>query len=101
MTGALTSGDIKTRARELGFDACGVAPAGDLPELRFFSEWLSRGYAASMDYLRRTGDQRSDIRRVLPSARSVIATATVYNTRRPYSTECADPGGAHVARYAW
>jgi epoxyqueuosine reductase len=38
---------------------------------------------------------------VLPSARTVIATATLYNTNRPYSTETADPERAHVARYAW
>ena len=38
---------------------------------------------------------------MLPSARTVIVTATVYNTNRPYSTECADPGLAQIARYAW
>jgi epoxyqueuosine reductase len=101
MTRALTASDVKTRARQLGFDACGIAPAGDLPELPFFSEWLTRGYAASMGYLERSADRRADVRAVLPSARSVIATATVYNTRRPYSTECADPDRAHIARYAW
>jgi epoxyqueuosine reductase len=37
----------------------------------------------------------------MPSARSVIALATVYNTGRPYSTEVADPAAALVARYAW
>ncbi len=37
----------------------------------------------------------------MPTARTVIATATVYNTDRPYSTECADRGRAQIARYAW
>jgi epoxyqueuosine reductase len=92
---------IKERARELGFDACGIAPATTHPELRFFGEWLSRGYAASMTYLSRSADQRADVRKVLSSARSVIALATLYNTRHPFSTECADPERAHVARYAW
>ena len=40
-------------------------------------------------------------RQVLPSARSVIVTGTVYNVDRPYSTEIADPGEAIVSRYAW
>jgi epoxyqueuosine reductase len=97
----LSSADIKGKASELGFDACGIAEAGDFPELAFFAEWLAGGYAASMTYLARSAALRSDIRRVLPSARSVIATATVYNTDRPYSTECADPSRAQVARYAW
>jgi epoxyqueuosine reductase len=97
----LTSARIKTRARELGFDLCGIAPAEDLPELRFFETWLARGYAGEMAYLSRTAGLRADVRRVLPSARSVIVTGTIYNTNVPYSTESADPGRAHIARYAW
>ena len=54
-----------------------------------------------MAYLHRTAERRADVRHVVPSARTVIVTATVYNTDRPYSTECADPGRAHIARYAW
>ena len=38
---------------------------------------------------------------MLPSAQSVISLAVVYNARRPYSTENADPGSAAIARYAW
>ena len=45
MRSALTSAAIKAQAHELGFDACGMAPAGDLPELRFFADWIARGYA--------------------------------------------------------
>jgi epoxyqueuosine reductase len=54
-----------------------------------------------MAYLERSADRRADVRRVLPSARTVIVTGTIYNTNRPYSTECADPDRAHIARYAW
>jgi len=97
----LTSAHVKARARELGFDACGISPAGDLPELRFFPEWIARGYAGSMAYLERSADRRTDVRRVLPTARTVISTATVYNTPRPYSTETHDRSRAVIARYAW
>ena len=97
----MTTDAIKAKARELGFDACGIAPAADLPELRFFSEWLDRGYAGTMGYLARSAARRADVRHVLPSARTVIVTATNYNADRPYSTECSDPARAHVARYAW
>ena len=86
----LTSFDIKQKARELGFDLCGVAPAADLPELTFFSKWLARGYAGEMAYLHRSAEQRADVRRVLPSARTVIVTGTIYNTAVPYSTERVD-----------
>ena len=97
----LTSLDIKLKARELGFDLCGVAPAADLPELTFFQTWLGRGYAGEMAYLNRSAGERADVRRVLPSARSVIVTGTIYNTDVPYSTESAEPGRAQIARYAW
>src|SRR5207302_10133028 len=97
----LTSSTIKDKARGLGFDLCGIAPAGDLPELTFFREWLERGYAGEMTYLHRSAERRADVRNVLPSARTVVVTGTNYNTDRPYSTECADAGRAHVARYAW
>jgi len=92
---------VKARAREIGFDACGIAPATDLPELGFFKEWLERGYAGRMTYLHRSARRRADVRRVVPSARTVIVTGTLYNTDRPYSTECTDPDRAQIARYAW
>ena len=92
---------IKDKARALGFDACGIAPAAAHAELGFLREWLDRGYAGGMAYLERSADRRADVRRVLPSARTVIATATLYNTERPYSTECPDRRRAQIARYAW
>ena len=54
-----------------------------------------------MAYLERSADRRADVRRILPTARTVISTATVYNTRRPYSTEIEDSSRALIARYAW
>jgi len=41
----MTSAEIKARAAELGFDLCGIAPAGDFKELRFLPDWLARGHA--------------------------------------------------------
>lgn len=97
----LTADDVKARAHLLGFDLCGVAPAADFPELLFLQDWLRRGFSGDMGYMARTAGRRADVRRVLPSARSVIALGTVYNTDHPYSTEHADPLEADVSRYAW
>ena len=97
----LTSDDVKGRAESLGFDLCGVAPAEALPELTFLQTWLGKGYAGEMRYMARTAKRRADVRQVLPSARSVVVLRTVYNTDRPYSVECGDPGAAEVSRYAW
>jgi epoxyqueuosine reductase len=97
----VTAAEIKARAAELGFDACGIAPVEPFKELGFLRMWLDRGYGGEMRYLERSAERRADVRAVMPSARSVVCLATVYNSDRPYSTEVADPGAAVIARYAW
>ncbi|MBM3809565.1 MAG: tRNA epoxyqueuosine(34) reductase QueG [Acidimicrobiia bacterium] len=98
----LTAEAIRQRARELGFDLCGVAPAIGFPELTWLQEWLARGYAGEMDYLEKSADVRADIRRFLPSARSVIVMGTVYNTEQESGTRDQGSGSdaIRVARYA-
>jgi len=98
--GTLTSLDIKQKAASLGFDLCGIAPADSFPELSFLQEWLDSGYAGDMAWMARTRDRRADVRNVLPDARSVIVTGTLYNTDRPYSEELPQ-NVARLSRYAW
>jgi epoxyqueuosine reductase len=101
VTVVVDSASIKAKALELGFDLCGIAPAADFPELAFFREWLQRGYAGEMAYLSRSSDRRMDVRNVVPGARTVIVTATLYNTVPPYEAEEPAPGAALISRYAW
>ena len=98
---ALTAEMVKAQAMSLGFDLCGICRPEAYPELGFLDEWLKLGYSGDMSYIGRTRRVRRDVRHILPSAQSVIVTATNYNTPRPYSTEIADPGVARIARYAW
>ncbi len=114
----ITSAAIKSKAVELGFDLCGIAPAHSFPELEFLDEWLARGYAGDMSYLSRSADRRADVRAVVPGARSVIVTGTIYNVRS--GSDSGDdpthnlaavresdhhpsltPERAVIARYAW
>ena len=46
---------IVERARAVGFDLCGVAPAEKFPELAAAEEWFATGFAGEMRYL---GDAR-------------------------------------------
>jgi epoxyqueuosine reductase len=96
----ITSEAIKTRARDLGFDLCGVARAESYPELALLPQWLEQGHAATMAWMHRSAYRRADVRNVLPGARSVIATATLYNADRPYS-DALPPDVACISRYAW
>ncbi len=76
----LTAGAVKAKARELGFDLCGIAAADNFRELKFLDEWLARGYAGEMAWMSRSADRRADVRNVVPGARSVVVTGTIYNT---------------------
>ena len=94
----LTSDAVKTKAIEFGFDLCGIAPADSFPELKFLDEWLTRGYAGDMAYMSRSADRRADVRNVVPGARSVIVTGTIYN--QAASEASGGPSHANIARYA-
>jgi epoxyqueuosine reductase len=97
----LTSFAIKQHAQSLGFDLVGVSPAAAFPELARLADWLDRGYAGEMTYLRRSAETRADIRHFLPTAQSVIVTATVYYTGDSSETSSAADGPrARIARYA-
>jgi epoxyqueuosine reductase len=101
MTTALTSASVKQRALALGFELAGVARAGRHPKLARLREWIDAGCAGEMHYLSRSLDERSDPAAVLPTVRSVVSLAVVYNTDHPHSTDADEPGRAAVARYAW
>jgi epoxyqueuosine reductase len=97
----LTPEAIKAKAAEVGFDVCGIARAERHPKLARLRSWIDEGRAGDMHYLRASIDERIDVSAVLPTARSVISLATVYNTAQPYSRDAIAPGRAAVARYAW
>lgn len=96
----ITAATIKKKASDLGFDLCGIAPVDSFSELSFLHEWLDRGYAGEMAWMRRSADRRADVRHVLPEAQSVIVTGTLYNTDRPYSDDLPEDV-ARISRYAW
>jgi len=93
---------IKTLARECGFELAGIAAAAPVPESAYYSRWIAGGMAGEMAYLtdRRAG-LRDDPRHLLPSARSILCVGKLYNTPLPYSTEFAGEDLAWISRYAW
>jgi epoxyqueuosine reductase len=90
---------LATIAAELGFDAFGVAAAdSENSDRDHLTEWLKRGYHASMEWMARDPEKRSDVRVALPSARSVISLAVNYHTPVTAGEDC---GSLKVSRYAW
>jgi len=55
----LSTAAIKQHATSLGFDLCGVAPAEAFPELEFLPEWIARGYAGEMEYMKKSAPART------------------------------------------
>ena len=102
---------IVALAQEAGFSKAGIAPVprpGD-PEPadfeNYFEDWIERGFAGEMEYLKRRDQDnrllRSSLRTAIPWARSVIVCAANYNADAPRSTDPASPESAWIARYAW
>jgi epoxyqueuosine reductase len=96
----ISSASVKSRAREVGFDACGIARADRFPRLAALTSWIERGCAGEMRYLAESLEDRLDPRRVLPTARSVISLGCVYNAASARESGESPPGTALVARYA-
>ncbi len=84
---------IRAQAAALGFDACGIAPAGPSAHAGFAREWIAAGNHAGMAWLAASLEKRLDPALVLPGARSVVLVALGY--LRP-----GVPAPAEIARYA-
>lgn len=95
---------IQERARQLGFDLLGIAPALPPPGLETYSAWLERGYHGEMGFLARPDRvarcANPDL--ILPGVRSVVCVAASYysiNDEGP-PAEHVDPAYGIIARYA-
>jgi len=92
----LNSGEVKRLALEVGFDACGIAPAGALGDDEYpLREWLARGWHAGLAYMERNVEMRMDPRLLVPGARSVICCVSAYGPPEP---ERADGVAAYAQR---
>lgn len=98
----LTTELIQRLAGECGFELAGVAAAIPLTEADYYGQWVSAGFAGEMKYLTdHRAEVRSDPRKLLSTAQSVICVAKLYNGPQPYSTQLNDRELAWISRYAW
>ncbi len=95
------SRSVKSLAAQTGFARAGLARVATLGGLEKFNRFLSKGYAAQMDYLTRNAEKRFNPAMLVPGAKSVISLAVSY---APSDCESAarspDSDGAFVSRYA-
>lgn len=88
---------IRAEAQRLGFDACGIARAEFLEDdARRLEEWLNKGHHGTMHYMENYFDLRTDPRKLVPGARSVITLLLNY-----YPEQEQQPDAPKIAKYAW
>lgn len=86
---------LKAFAHELGFTTAGVCRAVPPPHLEAYAQWLDKGYAGGMRYLRRHLPMKGDPGSLLPGVRSIVAVSLNYNQPNPPRA-----GYPRIARYA-
>jgi epoxyqueuosine reductase len=97
---------IQSRARELGFELCGLAAVDALPGEKEFAEWIGQGCAGEMGYLAARNEQgllkRAAVANAAPWARSAIVCAASYHDpNQPLSIDCHESDRGWISRYAW
>ena len=92
---------IIAKAREIGFDAIGFAPAvvGAREQARL-DAFLASDQHGDMDWMARTAERRRDPRALWPRARSVIALATNYGPDHDPMANLAARDRANISVYA-
>src|SRR5690349_11483453 len=88
----------KGLAREAGFDLVGVAPVEPSAYGEAYQAWIDAGKHGAMDYLARGIEERVDLRKKFPWAKSVVCVALAYYQDAPAAE---GPEMGKVARYAW
>lgn len=88
--------NIKQFAIDAGFDRVAFVPAVKLDdEAERLNDWLNAGNNASMEWIARDPQRRTDPRVIFPAARSVVVVLKNYYTDHRHTS----PG--KISRYAW
>lgn len=89
---------LKDKARQCGFDSCGVSRAGFLEEdARPLEAFLKKNYHGEMQYMANHFDKRLDPRLLVEGAKSVISLTYNYF---PEETACATDS-FKISKYAY
>lgn len=95
------SKQIKAWAVELGFQACGIAPADPGEHSAHLQRWLAAGHHGDMAWMASQAGLRADPQQLLPGAQRVIAVRLDYLTEYGDTLQQVQDGEhAYVARYA-
>lgn len=89
---------IKSSAKELGFDYCGISKAEYLKqEASRLKDWLQKGHHGKMDYMANHFDKRLDPTKLVEGAKSVVSLLYNYYPE----TSLKQDGNFKIAKYAY
>ncbi len=92
---------IRSKAAELGFIACGFAPADAAPQAGTeLKAWIAAGHHGEMGWIEDRADQRASPAGLWPEARSVIALAMSYAPPVNPLDVAILPGQGRISVYA-
>lgn len=74
----ITSDEIRARALELDFIACGITHPAPSAHGEALDRWLASGYAGTMRYLHRQARRRKDPQAIMPEAKSIVVVLDNY-----------------------
>lgn len=81
MSKAAHTAIVKSEAKRLGFDYCGISAAGFLEEeAPRLEQWLKSNMHGEMSYMNNHFDMRLDPRKLVPGAKSVVSLLLNYYT---------------------
>ncbi|HTL80829.1 MAG TPA: tRNA epoxyqueuosine(34) reductase QueG [Bacteroidia bacterium] len=97
MNSAGHSSLIKSEAKRLGFDYCGISKAAFLEEeAPRLEKWLKQNMHGEMAYMANHFDERLDPPKLVPGAKSVISLLLNY-----YTEEKQTEGAPKISKYAY
>jgi epoxyqueuosine reductase len=89
---------VKSEAKRLGFDYCGISEAGFLEEeAPRLESWLKNNMHGEMSYMNNHFDMRLDPRKLVPGAKSVVSLLLNYYTEETQR----DPRAPKISKYAY
>lgn len=95
----LTLEALRSLSSQAGLEVISVTSSAELEEGRLrLKEWQDGGLAADMGYMNRPPELLTTPQGLLPSAKSIVVVAVLYD-RSPRPP--LEPGYGRIARYAW
>jgi epoxyqueuosine reductase len=92
---------VREKAKSLGFESAGFSKAEQMePEARRLEEWLNKGYHGTMHWMENHFDKRTDPRKLVPGARSVVSVICNYYDSKADEKQIVNADKPKISKYA-